>query len=127
MKKLLEEQQCLSKLGADLQFVCKRSVHDTIPFKLTGCKLHKPFGAYCSGVKSPYFRVEKVDIETCCALLTILEGVDMEGYPTDSCTELYSLRKTKKCIIVNLNCFCAITPLPPSLVNKPLPIIEPKK
>ena len=72
------------------------------------------------------FSIRKLDEETCCAVLSLLEAVDMEGNPTDSCDDLFALRKTKSCIIVNLNCFCAINPLPLEFVNRPLPMIEPK-
>ncbi|ARK20869.1 CotY/CotZ family spore coat protein [Sporosarcina ureae] len=127
MKKLLEEQEMMKKFGHGLQFVCSLPVYDTIPFTLHDCALQKPFSAHYQCIKTPYFRLEKIDIDTCCATLTLLEPVDMEGNPVEDCEELYSLKKTKSCIIVNINCFCTITPLPPKLVNRPLPIIEPKK
>lgn len=126
MIKLLEEQQMISRKASEFQFICSLPTYDTIPFTLTGCGLHKQFSVPYKCKKTPYFRLEKVDVNRCCAMLTLLEGVDMDGNRVDSCEELYALRKTKTCITVNLNCFCAITPLPPHLVGKCLPVIEPK-
>ncbi|PIC79174.1 hypothetical protein CSV75_13080 [Sporosarcina sp. P18a] len=127
MKKLLKEQELMATFSQGFQYVCSFPVFDTIPFTLHDCELHTPFSAHYKCIKTPYFRLEKIDIDTCCASLTLLEPVDMEGNPVDICEEFYSLRKTKSCIIVNINCFCTITPLPPKLVDKKLPTIEPKK
>ncbi|PIC78120.1 MULTISPECIES: CotY/CotZ family spore coat protein [Sporosarcina] len=127
MKKLLEEQELMGKFCHGFQYVCSFPLYDTIPFTLHDCELHKPFSAHYHCIKTPYFRLEKLDIDTCCATLTLLEPVDLEGNPVDSCEELYSLKKTKSCIIVNINCFCTITPFSPKLVDKKLPTIEPKK
>nr|WP_225941890.1 CotY/CotZ family spore coat protein [Sporosarcina limicola] len=98
---------------------------DTIPFMLSTSEKNKPFKAFYKGIATPYFRLEKLNEEICCAVLSLLEAIDIEGYPADSYDDFYALRKTKSCIIVNLNCFCVINPLSPELVNRPLPIIEP--
>ncbi|PIC85223.1 hypothetical protein CSV72_14845 [Sporosarcina sp. P20a] len=127
MMKLLEEQALMTKFGHGFQFVCSFPLYDTIPFTLHDCELQKPFSAHYKCIKTPYFRLEKLDIDTCCATLTLLEPVDMDGNSVDSCEELYSLKKTKDCIIVNINCFCTITPFSPKLVDRKLPTIEPKK
>ncbi|PID24188.1 CotY/CotZ family spore coat protein [Sporosarcina sp. P7] len=127
MKRLLKEQELMATFCQGFQYVCSFPVFDTIPFTLHDCELHTPFSAHYKCIKTPYFRLEKFDIDTCCATLTLLEPVDMEGNPVDICEEFYSLRKTKSCIIVNINCFCTITPLSPKLVDKKLPTIEPKK
>lgn len=127
MKKLLKEQKIISGRDMEFQFICMSKETDTIPFMLIKREFNKPFTAYHKGVETPYFRLEKIDEEICCAVLSLLVAVDMDGTPVDSDDDFYALRKTKSCIIVNLNCFCAINPLPPELVNRPLPIIEPKK
>ncbi|MGE7917597.1 CotY/CotZ family spore coat protein [Viridibacillus sp. NPDC093762] len=126
MKKLQKEQRILSEMDIDFQFICSLQKFDTIPFMLFTNDSQKPFSAFFNCIKTSFFRLEKLDEETCCALLTLLEPVDMDGCPVDSHEDVFSLRKTKECIIVVLNCFCAINPLPLALVNKPLPIIEPK-
>jgi hypothetical protein len=127
MKTLQKEQQIISGWDMEFQFVCKTPKIDTIPFMLFTSGGKKPFTVFNNCMETSYFRLEKLDEETCCAVLTLLEVVDMEGNPAGSYDELYALRKTNSCIIVNLSCFCVINPFPPELVNKPLPIIEPKK
>ena len=126
MKTLLKEQKIIAGIDIEFQFICLSKKMDTIPFMLYSSKKNTPFSAICTGVATPFFRIEKLNEDTCCAVLSLLEAVDMEGNPTDSCEDLFALRKTKSCIIVNLTCFCAITPLPLELVDRPLPIIEPK-
>ena len=126
MKTLLKEQNIIAGIDMEFQFICSIKRMDTIPFMLSSSNKMKPFMAFNKCIMTPFFRLEKVDEQTCCAELSLLEAVDMEGCPTDCCDDLFALRKTKSCIIVNLNCFCAITPLPPEFVNRPLPMIEPK-
>lgn len=125
MQTLMKEQEILARKDMDYQFIHTKPESDTIPFMLLTDN-QKPFTAICNGIKTPFFRLEKIDPTSCCALLTLLIAVDMDGYPVVSCEKIYSLRKMKCCIIVNLNCFCSINPLSPTLVNKRLPIIEPK-
>lgn len=126
MKRLQKEQEIIAGNDMEFQFICKSKETDTIPFMLYLKELKKPFKAINKCIATPFFRLEKIDEDACCALLTLLEAVDMDGNPTDSCNDLYALRKTKSCVIVNLNCFCVIQPFAPDLVNRPLPIIEPK-
>ena len=110
----------------EFQFICLSKKMDTIPFMLYSTNNNKPFMAFYKCIATPFFRLEKLDEETCCAELSLLEAIDMEGNPADSFDDFYALRKTNSCIIVNLSCFCVINPLPPEFVNRPLPIIEPK-
>lgn len=126
MKTLQKEQSILSGQLIEFQFICFSATTDTIPFMLLMNNNLKPLKAFTKCTVSPFFRLEKLNEDTCCAELSILEAIDMDGIPIDSCADLYSLRKTKSCIIVDLNCFCAINPFPPNLVNRPLPEIEPK-
>ena len=127
MKTLEKEQKILTSIGVDFQFLCMSEKYDTIPFMLHNNEKNKPFMAHHKCIATPFFRLEKLDEELCCAELSLLEAIDMEGNPADSVEDLFALRKTKSCIIVNLCCFCVINPFPPELVNRALPIIEPKK
>jgi spore coat protein Y len=126
MKTLLREQRIISGVDMEFQFIFLSKKLDTIPFMLYSINENKPFMAFHKCFATPFFRLEKLDEETCCAELSLLEAIDMEGNPADPFDDFYALRKTKGCISVNLNCFCVINPLPPKLVNRPLPIIEPK-
>ncbi len=131
MKVLEKEQKIISEQEVEFQFICTPPSPDTIPFMLFGCKdSEEPFTAYCISsegcVKTPFFRLEKLDEERCCAELSLLKAVDMDGWPTLECDEIYSLVKTKCCITVDLSCFCVISSLSPDLVDRPLPHIEPK-
>lgn len=126
MQTLQIEQKVLSGNGMEFQFICKSKKLDTIPFMLFSNELKEPFRVRHKCMATPFFRLEKLDEKTCCAVLSLLEAVDMDGCPTDSYDDFYALRKTKTCIIVNLNCFCGIQPLEPELVNRKLPVIEPK-
>lgn len=126
MKILETEQKLITERDLGLKFVSKSRKIDTIPFMLINIETQKPFTVYYKGIATPYFRLEKMNEETCCAVLSPLVAIDMEGNPVESYDHVYSFQKTEKCIIVVLSCFCAINPLPPELVNKPLPSIEPK-
>lgn len=110
----------------EFRFVCLSKKLDTIPFLLYSINENNPFIAYHNCIATPFFRLEKLDEETCCAELSLLEAIDMEGNLADPFDDFYALRKTKVCINVNLNCFCVINPLPPEIVNRPIPVIEPK-
>ncbi|GIN94287.1 spore coat protein Y [Siminovitchia terrae] len=127
MKTLQKEQSIISGQHMEFQFVCMSTTTDTIPFMLFMKNNQKPLKAFTQCIVTPFFRLEKLDEETCCAELSLLEAIDMDGNPINSFDDdMYSLRKTKSCITVDLNCFCAINPLPPNLVNRPLLVIEPK-
>ncbi|MBL4952457.1 CotY/CotZ family spore coat protein [Neobacillus sp. OS1-32] len=127
LQQLLEEQEKLSLKG--FRFVCESIGYDTIPFIISNqeCRF-EAFGRSVTGncFITPVFRLEKLDINHCCAVLSLLEPVDIDGCPMEFCDEVYSLIKTQECIIVDLSCFCALEPLSPKLVDRPLPIIEPK-
>jgi spore coat protein Y len=127
MKVLFKEQKILSGSDREFQFICMSKEKDTIPFMLIHNKTKKPFLVNYKGTATPYFRLEKIVEEICCAVLSLLVAVDMDGSPVDSDDDFYALRKTNSCVIVDLNCFCVINPLAPELVNRPLPVIEPKK
>jgi hypothetical protein len=127
MEELLEEQQRLSL--EDFRFVCDKIGYDTIPFVLSNDKCaFEVFGRTKSGIffTTQVFRLESLDTRNCCAKLSMLIPVDIDGIPIDLCDEVFSLVITKKCILVDLSCFCSIQPLSPKLVNRELPIVEPK-
>jgi len=127
MEQLLEEQQRLS--FDDFRFVCDKIGYDTIPFVLSNEKCaFKVFAKTRNGklFTTQVFRLENLDSRHCCATLSLLLPVDMDGYPVELCDEVFSLVKTNTCIIVDLSCFCSIKPLSPKLVNRELPIVEPK-
>lgn len=127
MKRLQYEQKMITDSDRTFQFICKKNKYDTIPFMLYPAGLNHPFMAYFNCMTTPFFRLEELNEDQCCAVLSLMIPIDMDGFPADSYEDFYALRKTKNCIIVNLNCFCAIIPFSPELVNRPLPIIEPKK
>lgn len=126
MKILETEQKYITERDLGLKFVSKSRKIDTIPFMLINIETQKPLTIYYKGIATPYFRLEKLSEETCCAVLSPLEATDMDGNPVELYDNVYSFKKTDKCIIVVLSCFCAIHPLPLELVNKPHPSIEPK-
>lgn len=76
--------------------------------------------------KTSFFAVKSVDEENCCATLILLRPVDMDGNDTNQLCDLFCLKKTNSCIEVDVSCFCAIQCLDPGLVNRELPVIEPK-
>lgn len=127
MKRLQYEQKIIAGYDKTFQFICQRNGLDTIPFMLYPAGVNHPFMAHYKCFPTPFFRLEELDEELCCAVLSLVIPIDMDGYPADSYEDFYALRKSSSCIIVNLNCFCAIIPLSPSFVNRPLPIIEQKK
>jgi spore coat protein Y len=127
LEQLLEEQQRLS--FDDFRFVCDKIGYDTIPFVLSNEKCaFEVFGRTRNGLffTTQVFRLESIDSRHCCATLSLLLPVDIDGYPVDLCDEVFSLIKTDNCIIVDLSFFCSIQPLSPKLVNRELPIVEPK-
>ncbi|WHY02169.1 CotY/CotZ family spore coat protein [Neobacillus sp. DY30] len=126
LQQLLEEQKKLS--FDDFRFVCEDFGYDTIPFILsTGNCQFEAFGWANNGdfFTTNVFRVEAVDVRRCCATISLLEPVDIDGYPVDLC-EVFSLRTTSNCLVVDLSCFKSLQPLSPSLVDRLLPIVEPK-
>jgi len=127
MEQLFEEQQRLSFEG--FRFICEKFGFDTIPFIITNGKCpFETFGVTRLGefFTTQVFRLDEIDSSHCCATLSLLMPVDMDGCPVELCDDVFSLLKTDICIIVDLTCFCTIQPLSPKLVNRELPIIEPK-
>jgi spore coat protein Y len=127
LQQLLEEQKRLAL--DDFRFVCEKIGYDTIPIILSNDKNQlEAWGWTEKGCffTTTIFRLEAVDERTCCATLSLLEPVDMDGCPVEMCDNIFALRRTTNCIIVDLSCFCSIQPLSPRLVNRQLPIIEPK-
>ncbi len=76
---------------------------------------------------TPFFIIKKIDKTNDCVLLSSLEPVGIDGCTVDfpiGC--VYSLIETNKCLTVNLSCFCGIQTLSSKLVNRDIPIIQPK-
>jgi spore coat protein Y len=127
LQQLMEEQRRLS--FEDFRFVNDDSGYDTIPFILStgGCQF-EAWGWTKNGnfFTTKIFRLEALDERRCCATLSLLQPIDIDGYPVDLCDNVFSLRTTMNCIIVDLSCFTSLQPLSPRLVNRILPIIDPK-
>jgi spore coat protein Y len=127
MQQLLEEQEKLSFEG--FRFICEKLGFDTIPIILSNgeCQF-EAWGWTKRGdfFTTSVFRLETLDERNCCATLSLLEPVDIDGFPVDLCDDLFALRRTDNCIIVDLTCFCTLQPLSPKLVDRLLPIIDPK-
>lgn len=126
MKELWKEQKLLSEFGKEFRFVQMPNCIDTIPLTLQTIDHSTPFAAIIDGISTPYFRLETIDEDSCCAQLSLLLPVDIKGRPAITVQDLYALRKTSQCILVNICCFCSFTTLPPELVSRPLPIIVSK-
>ncbi|MFD2705040.1 CotY/CotZ family spore coat protein [Salibacterium lacus] len=99
---------------------------DTVPFLL-----QTKTGEYFSSVgavgrndcfQTAFFRVEKIDEDNCCATLSLLRP-DSELECSKCCVdpmslcEVEELERTRYCIEVDLDCFCAIQCLDPNLVG----------
>ncbi|MFD1735479.1 CotY/CotZ family spore coat protein [Bacillus salitolerans] len=118
---------CFSSLLAKLLKV------DTIPFMLytpNGGPLelagfeHEQYTICTKYFHTRFFRIESIDKENCCAKISLLRPVDLEGYSATSICEVAYLERTKICTVVDLNCFCAVQCLDVELMRKI--IIEPK-
>lgn len=126
MKELWKEQQLLAEFGKGFRFIHMPDSKDTIPFMLQTRKLSAPFTAISDGNATPYFRLERINEESCIARLSLLQPVDLKGQPALTDQDLYTLKKTSHCILVKLCSFSTINTLPHELVDRPLPIIESK-
>ncbi|SDI27321.1 CotY/CotZ family spore coat protein [Alteribacillus bidgolensis] len=99
---------------------------DTVPFVLQNKKGNYFFATGALGrddcFQTVFFRVEKVDEKNCCATLSLLRP-DNDLEFTDCCVDPESLcdidelERTRFCIEVDLDCFCAIQCLDPNLVG----------
>ncbi|MGN7386545.1 CotY/CotZ family spore coat protein [Sporosarcina sp. SAFN-015] len=125
MKDLWKEQQSLAEFGKGFRFIYMSESKDTIPFMLH-TKQSTPFTAMTNGYNTPYFRLEKIIVETCIAQLSLLQPVDLKGHPPLTEEHLYAFKKTSDFIFVKLCSFREIIPLSHELVDRPLPIIESK-
>lgn len=112
-----------------------RHRHDTVPFFLQNDQGIPFFTATvreagrtgCEVVITPFFRVSKV--KDCCATLELLDtGLDFSFPPQghnsmamfsaiQNDAQCLDLKRTGKCITVDLKCFCAIQCLDPSFVT----------
>lgn len=127
LQQLLEEQKKLN--FEDFRFINEDFGYDTIPFILsTGKCSFEAWGWTNNGdfFTTNVFRLELLDERKCCATISLLEPVDIDGYPVDICDNVFSLRTTSNCIVVDLSCFTSLQPLSPRLVDRLLPIVEPK-
>jgi spore coat protein Y len=127
LQQLLEEQKRLS--FDEFRFLSEDFGYDTIPFILsTGKCQFEAFGWTNNGnfFTTTVFRLEALDVRRCCATISLLEAVDIDGYPVDLCDNVFSLRTTSNCIVVDLTCFKSLQPLSPRLVDRLLPIVNPK-
>jgi hypothetical protein len=110
---------------------------DTIPFLLViGEDLNEPFAA--SGFlyrsceqkviefKTPFFRIEEVNEETCCVTISLLLPFDMDRYIAHSICDIYRLERTSCCLTIDLKKICGIQFADPCLINRKWPVIEPK-
>ncbi|HLO11039.1 MAG TPA: CotY/CotZ family spore coat protein [Pseudoneobacillus sp.] len=77
-------------------------------------------------VHSHVFTLKKMDKNTGCLVLSVLIPIDIEGCPVDLCTDLYSLIETSFCVNLEIKNFCGVVQLPEKLVNRFIPVIEPK-
>lgn len=101
------------------------SPNNTIPIMLTcsgTCDLFVGSGVRRNGtatgldvINSIVFRVNDVDPETCCATLELLQEANTKN-KSDLLDKIEStpLEATNVCITVDLDCFCAVTCLPPA-------------
>lgn len=126
MKQLWKEQQLLASFGKGFRFIHIQHSKDTIPFMLQTSDQSAPFTAIMDGTSTPFFRLEKIDEESCCVQLSLLQPVDLKGQPALSNSDIYSLKKTSHCIFVKVCGFSAISPLSHELVDRPLPIVVSK-
>lgn len=76
---------------------------------------------------SPYFLIKLIDEEKCCAILASLEPLGIDGCTVEfpeGC--IYTLVETDQQISVNLCDFCGVRTLPSKMMNRQLPLFQPK-
>lgn len=108
------------------QLLLKLVGSDTIPFFLitdNGVRLRiidtkKQF-------ETEYFRIESIDKERCCGIISLLRPFDIEGNDANSVADVVRLERTSTKIPIELGCLSAIQLLSPDLLKGEI-IIEPK-
>lgn len=127
MEGLLNKQE---RFEDEQQAFSSGNKKDSIPFLLYTKQGELFKGKKAEGeddwLDSPFFTVKNVNINSGCATLSVLEPVDIDGCRVEAAAEVFSLLHTNFCLTVNLNFFCAIQPLSANLIERPIPIIEPK-
>ena len=121
------EEECPSSCYSNL-LSPSHSLGDTVPFVLFTSK-SKPFVAFGNVgevdagpcFSTTFFRVEHISDH--CATLSLLIAFDKDRHildftDKDSVCDVFRLEKSKYCIEVDLDCFCAIECLNPRLINR---------
>ena len=99
---------------------------DTIPFLLVTQKGDfLNLQSIMEGISTSYFRIETVDVEDCCATISLLRPLDIEGEQTNSFCDVVKLERTSICKVIDITCICAIQPLDTEMLKRKI-IIEPK-
>lgn len=108
------------------QLLAKIVGTDTLPFFLI-TKKGDPlsFSDTNECFETSYFRIESIDKEECCATISLLRPLDIEGYLSNSLCDVVRLERTSTCKVVDLTRFCAIQLLETELLTRKV-IIEPK-
>ncbi|KAA0546558.1 hypothetical protein FZW96_15050 [Bacillus sp. BGMRC 2118] len=119
---------CFSSLLAKLLKV------DTLPFilltekneplELVGFE-YKPLPVGVSYFHTSFFRIEKINEDTCTAKVSLLRPLDENGFTANDICEVNSLERTKICVEIDLNnTVCGVQCLDVDLLRKVE--IEPK-
>lgn len=105
---------------------------DTIPIMLqTEDGFLQLMGIDKKGDKHPsmfftrFFRIEEVDIERNCAIVTLLRSLNIDGEDTDQLCDMVKLVKTNICETIDLSSLYGVQPLDPAYLRRKI-IIEPK-
>lgn len=106
---------------------------DTIPFLLLtkkglfshkGTEINEDNGKI-EYFETTFFRIEAIDEERCCALITLLRPLNLRGDQNPKLSNVIKLTKTSICTDVHLASICAIQPLDTELLKRQI-VIEPK-
>ena len=73
---------------------------------------------------TPFFRIEDLDVNNKCGILSLLRPLSLSGFPVDEIYNVERLERTNNCVKVDLSCFCAVQCLDLNLLKKV--VIEPK-
>ncbi|MBM7659716.1 uncharacterized protein YfkK (UPF0435 family) [Bacillus mesophilus] len=114
-----------------------RMGEDTIPFMLVTDDssgdyyksvgyFYKPGSKAVKVFETNFFRIEDVHDKNGTVTISLLIPIDVDGAIASSLCDVYKLVKTKCCITVCLDHFCGIQFADPRLVNRKLPVVEPK-